>query len=141
MIVQFQSGVFLVTEGSRMHLITSAFALTPSLHLVRFAASSTSNPILFALSSTCLLHLCFGLPRFRCLFTSSINALFRMSSFLTLTEKLTTQHVKLYFCREAFETMKMIKNLAGSGNEVYVKECFGIGRCLFLNYVVNVTLI
>ena len=79
-IIQFQSGVFLVTEGGRMHVISSVIALTPSLHLVRFAASSTSNPILFTLSLTCLLHVCFGLPRFRCPFISSINVLFRMLS-------------------------------------------------------------
>ena len=30
-------------------------SLSPSLHLVRFAASSTSNPMLFTFSSTCLL--------------------------------------------------------------------------------------
>ena len=76
-IIQFQSGVFLLTEGGRMHLIPSAITLTSSLHLVCFAASSTSNPILSTLSSTCLLHVCFCLVHFRCLFTSNINALFR----------------------------------------------------------------
>ena len=55
-------------------------SLSPSSHLVRFAASSTSNPILFTFYSTCLLHICFGLPRFRCPYTSSINAFFRTLS-------------------------------------------------------------
>ena len=63
-----------------MHLITAAIVLTPSLHLKRCAASSTSNPILFTLSSTGLLHVCFGLPRFRYPFTSNINALFKTLS-------------------------------------------------------------
>ena len=50
-------------------------SLSPSSHLVRFAGSSSCNPILFTFSSTCLLHICFGLPQFRCPFTSSISAL------------------------------------------------------------------
>ena len=45
--------VLVLVEGGRTHLIPSAIALTPSFHLVRFAASSSSNAILFAFSSTC----------------------------------------------------------------------------------------
>ena len=55
-IIQFQSGFFLVRKGGRIHLILSAIALTPSLHLVRSAASSVFNPTSFTLSSTCFLH-------------------------------------------------------------------------------------
>ena len=39
--------IFLVSEGGRMRLILSAIALTPSLHLAQFVASSTLNPIFF----------------------------------------------------------------------------------------------
>ena len=56
-ITQFQSVFSLVTEGGRVHLIPSAIAVTPSLHLVRSAASSIFNPTFFTLSSTCLPHL------------------------------------------------------------------------------------
>ena len=45
--------------GYRMLFIPSAIALTLSLHLVRFAASSTSKPILFALSLTSPIYLAF----------------------------------------------------------------------------------
>ena len=55
---------FLVSEGGRMHLIPSAIASTPSLHLARSVASSTLNPIFFIFSSTCFFHVCFGRPRF-----------------------------------------------------------------------------
>ena len=41
---------FLVSEGGRMHLIPSAIAPTPSLHLARSVASSTLNPIFFIFS-------------------------------------------------------------------------------------------
>ena len=68
-----------------MHFISLAIALIPYFHLVRFVASSTSNPILFTLSSTCLLHVCFGLPHFRCSFTASINVFFRTLSYSLLT--------------------------------------------------------
>ena len=61
-----------------------AIALTPSLHLVRSAASSIFNPTFFMLSSTCLLHVIFGRPRFCFPFTSSIIA-FTLSSFLLIT--------------------------------------------------------
>ena len=44
--------VLVLVEGGRMHLISLTIALTPYFHLVRFAASSTSNPSLFTLSST-----------------------------------------------------------------------------------------
>ena len=76
-IIQFQYGVFLVTEGGRMHLIFLAIALATSLHLVRFASSSTSNPILFTICLTCISHVCFCFPHFGCPFASSINDLFR----------------------------------------------------------------
>ena len=67
--------VLALAEDGWMHLIIpSMITLTPSYHHVRLAASSTSNSILFTLSSTCLLHICFGLSQFRCPFTSSINA-------------------------------------------------------------------
>ena len=56
-----------------------------SLHLVRFAASSTSNPIIFTLSSACLFHVCFCFPRFHCPFPSSIHALFKALSPFFLT--------------------------------------------------------
>ena len=75
-ITQFQFVFFLVIEGGRIHLIPSAIALTPSLHLVRSAASSISNPTFFTLYSTCLLPVIFCRPRFRCPFTSSIIAFF-----------------------------------------------------------------
>ena len=42
-----------------MHLIPSAIALAPSLHLVRSAAFSIFNPTYSTLSSTCLLHVIF----------------------------------------------------------------------------------
>ena len=45
--------VLFLVEGGRTHLILSAIALTPSSHLVQFAASYSSNPILFTFSSTC----------------------------------------------------------------------------------------
>ena len=45
-----------------MHLIPSAIAPTPSLHLARSVASSTLNPIIFIFSSTCFFHVCFGRP-------------------------------------------------------------------------------
>ena len=45
--------VLVLVEGGRTHLILSAIALTTPFHLVRFAASSSSNPILFKFSSTC----------------------------------------------------------------------------------------
>ena len=77
--------VLVLVEGGRMHLISLAIALTPYFHLVRFAAFSTSNPILFTLSSTCFLHVCFGLSHFRCPFTASINAFFRTLSYFLLT--------------------------------------------------------
>ena len=57
-IIQLKSGVFLVTEGGWMHLIPSAIAFT--LHVVRFAALSTSDPILFTHFSTCLLMSALG---------------------------------------------------------------------------------
>ena len=82
-IIQNSFGIFLV--GGRMILIPSTIAVTPSLHLVRFAASSTSNLVLFTSSSTCLLLVCFGLPRFCYPFASSINALFWTSSSSLLT--------------------------------------------------------
>ena len=47
-----------------MHPIPSAIALTPSLDLVQFVASSSPNLIHFAFSSTCLLHACLGLLAF-----------------------------------------------------------------------------
>ena len=34
-------------KGGWVHLVSSAIALTPSLHLIRYATSSTSNPIHF----------------------------------------------------------------------------------------------
>ena len=45
--------VMVLVEGGQTHLILSAIALTPSFHLVRFAASYSPNPILFKFSSTC----------------------------------------------------------------------------------------
>ena len=45
--------VLVLVEGGQTHLILSAIALTPSFHLVRFAASYSPNPILFKFSSTC----------------------------------------------------------------------------------------
>ena len=45
--------VLVLVEGGRTHLIPSTIAFIPSFHLVRFAASSSSNPILFTFSSTC----------------------------------------------------------------------------------------
>ena len=45
--------VLVLVEGGQTHLILSAIALTPSFHLVRFAASYSSNPVLFKFSSTC----------------------------------------------------------------------------------------
>ena len=54
--IQFQSGFLLVPEGSQLHLIPSAIALTPSLHLVRSTASSIFNTTFSTLSSTCLFH-------------------------------------------------------------------------------------
>ena len=61
-----------------MHFIPSAIALTPSLDLARSVASSTLNPIFFKVF--------YGRPRFRCPFTSSIIAFFKMlSSFLLTT--------------------------------------------------------
>ena len=45
--------VLVLVEGGQTHLILSAIALTPSFHLVRFAASYSPNPILFKISSTC----------------------------------------------------------------------------------------
>ena len=47
-IIQNSFRIFLV--GARMILIPSTIAVTPSLHLVRFAASSTSNLVLFTSS-------------------------------------------------------------------------------------------
>ena len=77
--------VLVLVQGGRMHFIPLAIALTPYFHLIRFVASSISNPILFTLSSTCLLHVCFGLPHFRCPFTASINAFFTTLSYFLLT--------------------------------------------------------
>ena len=68
-----------------MYYIPSAIALTPSLHLVRSAASSIFHPTFFTLSSTCLFHVIFGRPRFRCPFTSIIIAFSILSSFLLIT--------------------------------------------------------
>ena len=62
--IQFQSGFLLVPEGGRIHLIPSAIALTPSLHLVRSPPSSIFNPTFFTFYSTCLLHVSFARPRF-----------------------------------------------------------------------------
>ena len=76
---------FLVSEGGRMHLIPSAIALTPSLHLARSVASSNLNPIFFIFFSTCFFHVCFGHPRFRGPFTSNIIAFFKMLSSSLLT--------------------------------------------------------
>ena len=45
--------VLVLVEGGQTHLILSAIALTPSFHLVRFAASYSPNTILFKFSSTC----------------------------------------------------------------------------------------
>ena len=45
--------VLVLVEGGQTHLILSAIALTPSFHLVRFAASYSSSPLLFKFSSTC----------------------------------------------------------------------------------------
>ena len=45
--------VSVLVEGGQMHLILSVIALTPSFHLVRFAALYSPNPILFKFSSTC----------------------------------------------------------------------------------------
>ena len=44
---------WVLVEGEQTHLILSAIALTPSFHLVRFAALYSPNPILFKFSSTC----------------------------------------------------------------------------------------
>ena len=76
---------FLVSEGGRMHLIPSAIAPTPSLHLARSKASSTLNPIFFIFSSTCFFHVCFGRPRFHGPFTSNIIAFFKKLSSSLLT--------------------------------------------------------
>ena len=46
-------GVLVLVEGGQTHLILLAIALTPSFHFVQFAASHSSNPILFKFSSTC----------------------------------------------------------------------------------------
>ena len=77
--------VLVLVKGGRIHLIPSGIALTPYFHLVRFAAFSTSNPIPFTLSSICLPHICFGLPRYRCPFTAGINVFFRTLSYSLLT--------------------------------------------------------
>ena len=45
--------VLVLVESEQTHLIFSAIALTPSFHHVQFAASYSSNPILFKFSSTC----------------------------------------------------------------------------------------
>ena len=78
--IQFQSG-FLVPEGGRrrIHLIPSAIALTPSLHLVRSLASLIFNQTSFTLSPTCLIHVSFDRPRFRSPFTSIIIAFFTVA--------------------------------------------------------------
>ena len=84
--IQFQSGFLPVSEGGWIHLIPSAIALTPSLHLVRSAASSVFKPTFFTLSSTCLLLVIFGRPRFRFPFTSIIFVFFSiLSSSLLIT--------------------------------------------------------
>ena len=44
------------THLVRIHLVPSAIALTPSLYLVRSAASSIFNPTFFTLSSTGRFH-------------------------------------------------------------------------------------
>ena len=66
------------------HLIPSAIALTPSLHLVRSTASSIFNPTSFTLSSGCFLHVIFDRPRFRFPFTSSIISFGILSSSLLI---------------------------------------------------------
>ena len=68
-----------------MHLIPSAIAPTPSLHLARSVSSSTLNPIFSIFSSTCFFHVCFGRPRFCGPFTSNIIAFFKMLSSSLLT--------------------------------------------------------
>ena len=68
-----------------MHLIPSAIAPTPSLHLARSVASSTLNPIFFIFSSTCFFHVYVGRPRFRGPFTSNMIAFFKMLSSSLLT--------------------------------------------------------
>ena len=45
--------VLVLVEGGQTHLILSAIALIPSFHLLLFAASYSSNPIVFKFSSTC----------------------------------------------------------------------------------------
>ena len=75
-----------MSKGGWMHLIPSAIALTPSLHLTRSVASSTLNSIFFKLSSTCLFQVCFGRPDFRCPFTLlMLVAFFKMFSSSLLT--------------------------------------------------------
>ena len=82
--IHVQSGSS-ITEGGLIHLIPSAIALTPSLHLVRSAASWIFNSSYSTVSSTCLLLVVFGRPRFRIPFTSSIIAFSILSSFLQIT--------------------------------------------------------
>ena len=93
--IQFQPG-FLVTEGGRIHLVPSVIlshlpSISFDLQLPR------SLKTFFTLSSTCLLHVIFGRPRFRFEFTSIIIAFISiLSSSLLIT---CPYHLTLFaFC-------------------------------------------
>ena len=77
-----------------------SLSLSLFLHLARFAASSIPIPVIFTFSSTCLLHVCSDLPRFRCPFTSSMNDHFRTLSYSPqLRVHTTLLHSILPFCQ------------------------------------------
>ena len=63
-VIQFLSGVVLLTEMAGFTPIPSAIARTPSLHLSRLRASSFFKPIFSVFSSTCFFQVFFGHPCF-----------------------------------------------------------------------------
>ena len=69
-----------------MHLIPSAIALSLSLFpSCAICSLVLLQPNFIYIFFNLLLHICFGLPRFRCPFTSSINAFFRTLTLSLLT--------------------------------------------------------
>ena len=63
------------SEGGQIHLNPAAILLRPTLHLERQSASSPLKPTFTLSSSTCFLHVLFGLPFFLWPSTSKSNAL------------------------------------------------------------------
>ena len=72
-IIQFWSGFIPLNGGGQMYPTLTAISPTPTLHLTRFKASS-STPTLLLSFSTCVFFVFFNHPRFLLPFTSNSNS-------------------------------------------------------------------